>query len=168
MSRMSAPMRSAPRRSASVRSAATSRAPRRLAPRRFAPRKRLPMRLAPRWSFLRPGTADLASSLARSSSGFTSPRSASTFTPSRVSGVSRVSASIREYARRRSRCTGRAAARSRACAVYFRSSWRCRTTGKTSYIVRAVSGASRQPTPLNVTCETFWPAPKQSKTVQPW
>lgn len=40
--------------------------------------------------------------------------------------------------------------------------------GKTSYIVRAESGSSRQLTLVKVTRETFWPAPKQSNTAQPW
>jgi hypothetical protein len=32
---------------------------------------------------------------------------------------------------------------------------------------RALCGACRQSVPPMVTCETFWPAPKQSNTVQP-
>ena len=41
-------------------------------------------------------------------------------------------------------------------------------TGSTAYIAAAVPGASRQETPPKVTCDTCWPAPKQSKTVQPF
>ena len=44
-------------------------------------------------------------------------------------------------------------------------SWRM--TGRTAYIVGAVSGASRHETPPKVTCETCWPAPKQSNVTQP-
>lgn len=40
-------------------------------------------------------------------------------------------------------------------------------TGSTANIRRAVSGARRQSCPPKVTRETFWPAPKQSYTVQP-
>ncbi|GAA2212228.1 hypothetical protein GCM10009850_076900 [Nonomuraea monospora] len=40
-------------------------------------------------------------------------------------------------------------------------------TGNTAYICRAVPGSSRQLRPSYVTCETFCPAPKQSKTVHP-
>ena len=40
-------------------------------------------------------------------------------------------------------------------------------TGKTSNIRRAVLGSRRQSRPPKVTWDTFCPAPKQSKTVQP-
>jgi hypothetical protein len=40
-------------------------------------------------------------------------------------------------------------------------------TGNTANIADADSGERRQSVPPKVTCETFCPAPKQSKTVQP-
>lgn len=165
-------MKSAVRRSAPVRSAAIRQAPRRSAPLRSAPRSRAPIRSAPlRFFFLRPvGPAPAparTSSLVRRRRTLTSARCAATSRSASASGVPWVRASVASRRRRSSGWRGRAGSRVSASVKYQSSSWSWRTTGNVSNICWAVSGACRQSWPPKVTCETCWPAPKQSYTVQP-
>lgn len=167
-SRKSAPIRSARRRSAPVRSAAIRYAPRRSAPRRSAPLSLAPMRSAPRWSrfFLR-GAVARTSSLVRSSSSATTSRWPATSRSENASAGRWVRRSVSSRVRRISAWRGRAGSRDSDSVRYQRSSWSCRMTGNTWNICPAICGARRQSCPSKVSPETFWPAPKQSYTVQP-
>jgi len=55
----------------------------------------------------------------------------------------------------------------KASATYAIISYNCSIIGKTRNIFSEISGDCRQFCPWNVVCETFCPAPKQSKTEHP-
>ena len=131
-----------------------------------ARRRSTPISTAPRRSA--PGWPARARSPARESSALTRPRCASTSRASSSSGVPSVSRPVSSSAAARGRRaadragSGRAPrSGTRAARAAAASPRRCRTSA------RAVAGSARQSRPPKVTWATCWPAPKQSKTVQP-